>query len=298
MTGLWAGRIVVGYDGSDQAQAAVDWAAAEARQRRLPLTIVHAVLPPVNASAFGPGLPVPLDALDEVMGHARRELDTLATRSELTGLEIAIQVEIGSAAGVLIEASQTAAMVVLGSRGRGGFAGLLLGSTGDQVAAHAQCPAVIVRGAQPAHAKAVVVGVDGSPIGDQALHFAFATASERGWTIIAVHAWEVPTYDLITIPGAPVPVAMRDIGDDEVRLVSEALAGLRADYPEVEVVERVVRAAAATAIIDAVDPSVGMIVVGSGGHGQLAGIVLGSTSRAVLHRASLPVVVVPRRRSA
>lgn len=298
MSGPWAGRIVVGYDGSEPARDAVAWAVAEARLRHLPVTIVHTVLPPVSASAFGPGLPAPLELLDEILGQARRELAELAGSLAGAGdLDIATEVEVGSAAGVLIEASQQAAMVVIGSRGRGGFAGLLLGSTGDQVASHARCPAVVVRGPQPAGADTIVVGVDGSPISDEAVRFAFATASERGWRVVAVHAWDVPSYDLITIPGAPVPVALHDIGDDEVRLSAEVLAGVREDFPEVDVAERVVRGSAATAIADAVDGSVALVAVGSGGHGQLAGIVLGSTSRAVLHRVGVPVVIVPGRKS-
>lgn len=292
-----AGRIVVGIDGTDPgspSMAALRWAIDEAAGTGTGLCLVHAVMPPVTASAFGPSLPAPLDLLDALVASAQRDLDAAAATVP-AGIDTVTAVEIGNASGVLLEAAQDAAIAVLGSRGRGGFAGLLLGSTGDQVAGRSPCPAVIVREEPPADASRVVLGVDGSPTGDRAMRFAFETASRRGWSVVAVHAWEVPSYDLVTIPGATMPIALHDLGDGEMRLSSEALAGARADFPDVAVSERVVRGAPATAILDAAgEPGTGLVVVGSAGHGQLAGLVLGSTSRAVLHRAHVPVAVVPR----
>ena len=281
-----AGRILVGIDDTEPgspSMAALRWAIDEARGTGAGLCLLHAVIPPVTASAFGPSMPAPLDLIDSLAATLPDDVDAVTS------------VALGGAAGTLLDAAHDARLVVLGSRGRGGFTGLLLGSTGDQVAGRSRCPAIIVRQEPPADGTRVVLGVDGSPTGERAMQFAFEIASRRGWSVVAVHAWEVPSYDLVSIPGAPVPVALHELGDDEMRLSSQALAGARADFPDVEVAERVVRGAAAPAILEAAgEPGTALIVVGSAGHGQLAGVVLGSTSRAVLHRAQVPVAVVPR----
>jgi nucleotide-binding universal stress UspA family protein len=117
-------------------------------------------------------------------------------------------------------------------------------------------------------------------------------ASRRGWSLLAVHAWDVPAYDLLVVPNGPVPVPLADVADDEIRLAAEALAGFRTDYPDVEVEERLVRSSAVQAILTA-SPDPALIVVGTHGHGPALGALLGSVSNGVLHKAHVPVVVVP-----
>lgn len=289
-TNLWSERIVVGVDASDQARAAAVWAAHEAALRGLGLTLVHSVLPPTAASSFGPGLPVGIDVMDDLTARARAELDSIA--STLPATDVQTHVEIGSPSGALLEASEQAEIVVMGSRGHGGFAGLLLGSVGAQVAAHAECPVVIVRGEVDAGASRVVVGIDGSPASESALAFAFDTASRHGWSLTAVHAWDVPAYDLLVVPNAPVPVPLSDVADDEIRLAAEALAGFETDYPDVEVEQRLVRGAPVGALLEAAQGAA-LIVVGTRGHGQMVGALLGSVSNGILHKAKIPVAVVP-----
>ena len=81
----------------------------------------------------------------------------------------------------------------------------------------------------------LVVGIDGSPAAESALAFTFDEASRQGWAVIAVHAWDVPAYDLLIVPNGPVPIPLTDVADDEIRLTAELLAGFRDHYPDVEV---------------------------------------------------------------
>ena len=140
-------RIVVGIDGSEESKEALRWALAEAKLRRAPLRVVHTWVFPFIAA--GPGLDPVLDA--DMIENARRlaeelvqgELDELA--DETAGVDIERAIVEGAAAPVLLEAAEGASLLVVGSRGRGGFTGLLLGSVSQQCAHHAPCPVVIVR---------------------------------------------------------------------------------------------------------------------------------------------------------
>jgi nucleotide-binding universal stress UspA family protein len=136
------GRIVVGMDDSEGAHNALAWAAAETRVRGAHLEIVHAYSYPV----MGDVVPAP-EIEPELAEGARAELDAVLAEVDLTGVEYDIRVEPGPPAMVLVETAKGADLLVVGSRGRGGFAGLLLGSVSQQVAHHAPCPIVIV----PAH---------------------------------------------------------------------------------------------------------------------------------------------------
>ena len=141
------GRIVVGIDGSPESKEALRWALAEAKLRGARLRVVHTWVVPYIAA--GPGLDPVLDA--GMIENAERlaedlvrgELDEVA--AETAGLDIERAVVEGTPAAVLLEAAQGADLLVVGSRGRGGFAGLLLGSVSQQCAHHAPCPVVIVR---------------------------------------------------------------------------------------------------------------------------------------------------------
>jgi nucleotide-binding universal stress UspA family protein len=286
----YLGRVVVGYDGSDSSTRAAQWAADEARVRRRGLTLVHAVLPPVATGGLGVGLPPSLDLIEQLEMQAKEQLDAFA--ETFPDLDVETTVAIGAPSSVMLEASETADIVVIGSRGRGGFAGLLLGSVGAQVAAHSSCPVAVIRADTPKDATSIVVGIDGSPAAEAALGYAFDEASRHGWSVIAVHAWDVPAYDLLIVPNGPVPVPLTDVADDEVRLTAEVLAGFRDDYPDVDVEERLVRAPAVQALVEA-STSAAMVVVGTHGHGPAMGALLGSVSNGLLHKAKVPVVVVP-----
>jgi nucleotide-binding universal stress UspA family protein len=288
---MFAGRVVVGYDGSPLADVAVQWAAAEATLRGRGLTLVHAVMPPVTTGGGGVALPVGPELLDQLESGAHEHLAEVAAR--LAPLDVTVDIAIGGPSGVLLEVTETADLVVVGSRGHGGFRGLLLGSVSAQVAAHAMCPVVVVRSVAPDDAKDVVVGIDATAGSRAALAFAFDEASRHGWAVVVVHAWDVPAYDLLILPNGPVPVALTDASDDEVRMSAEILAGFRNDYPDVSVSEHLVHGPPVPALLTA-STSPAMIVVGTRGHGPAMSALLGSVSNGVLHKAQVPVVVVPR----
>jgi nucleotide-binding universal stress UspA family protein len=143
-----AGRIVVGIDGSEASKEALSWALAEARLRGDTVEAVHAWTAPYAAPTGLPGALVP--PVDERMTEAIRngaEALLAETVAEAAAGEVAIEQRVveGPAATALIEAAKGAELLVVGSRGHGGFTGLLLGSVSDQVASHAPCPVVIVR---------------------------------------------------------------------------------------------------------------------------------------------------------
>lgn len=284
--------IVVGYDGSEHSSIAVDWAAAEAVSRGVMLTLAAATSVPLEGMRFGGSVLTP-DAIDDLLQRLQEATQARAdeARTSHPGLDIAVKVALGSPASVLVEASANADMVVVGSRGMGGFRGLLVGSVGVQVASNAACPAVVVRKAPSPTASTVVVGVDGSALSLAALDFAFDMADRRGWRVLAVHAWEIPAYDVLAAPSGPPPIDVEELVASEERAFAESLAGLRERHPDVVVEQLVVKGQSVRAILDACDDPA-LIVMGTRGRGEFLGAVLGSVSQGVLHRAKVPVAVI------
>jgi nucleotide-binding universal stress UspA family protein len=279
--------VVVGVDGSSHQQKVIDWAASEARLRRRPLRLVHAfdwALLGMSYTARPYGV-----VQEELQANAARILErSLAIARHIApDLDIDGRVVDGSPTAVLRDASRSAAVVVVGHRGRGGFAGLLLGSVAAQVAAHAACPVVVAREPDRA-ADRVVVGVDGSPLSDAALGFAFEEASLRGLGLTAVHAWSEPAVADATLP---LVYDLGDLRDRAARLLSESLAGWREKYPDVDVLSQIVRGRPARVLVEAA-AGAALLVVGSRGRGGFTGLLLGSVSNAVLHHAAAPVAIV------
>lgn len=286
----FTGRVVIGMDGSDGALRAAQWGATEATLRGRGLTLAHAILPTTASGVFGMGVPPRLDLIDDMRTSAITELTRLA--GELNCTDVLVHVEVGTPSGLLLHASNSAELIVLGSRGRGGFANLLLGSVGTQVASHAHCPVIVMRDQARTGSHEVVVGIDGSPHSIAALEFAFNEASRHGWSLIAVHAWDVPAFDLIVTPDGPIPFPLENVADAEIRLAAEVLAGFKVEYPDVTVTENLVRSPAVQALLDA-STDAALIVVGTRGRNVALGALLGSVSNGILHKARVPVAVIP-----
>lgn len=287
---MFQNRVVVGFDGSNQSEAAARWAAREAHVRGLGLTVIHATVPPMSSSgAWGPAAPISMDAIDEIRNGAQVFLDTFA--ATLPAGDVQTLVQVGSPTGILLSASESAALIVVGSRGHGGFKELLLGSVSQQLVAHADCPVAVIRDERALDATAVVVGVDGSAASHAAVDFAFDHASRHHLSVLAIHAWDVPSFDLIVMPNTPVPIEIGDIANTEVRLAAELLAGYEARYPDVTLETRIIRTTPANAILS-VEDEAAVIVMGTRGHGSVVGSIIGSVSHTVLHRATVPVVVI------
>ncbi|MBO0830296.1 MAG: universal stress protein, partial [Streptosporangiales bacterium] len=184
--------VVVGVDGSDAAMDAAAWAAEEAALRQRPLRIVHGFLWP----GYGAGAAFMYDpAVGDLRDAADAVVTTAVEHAKKAAPEVACTGEVipGAAAPTLIRESKGAELVVVGSRGLGGFAGLLVGSVGVSVAAHAASPIVVVRprtDGQGVGAGRIVVGVDGSPTALRAVRFAFDEARRRQVGVTAVYGGE------------------------------------------------------------------------------------------------------------
>ncbi|GAA2558681.1 universal stress protein [Pseudonocardia hydrocarbonoxydans] len=281
--------VVVGVDGSESALRAVRWSAAEADRRGVPLRIVTAFAwthdHPVGEFGFGRSY------RDIMLDESRRYLTEAAAVAERAaeGLDVEQQLIVGFPIPVLTAEARRAQLVVIGDRGLGGVTGLLLGSVATALAAHADSPVVVVRGEDedPDPTAPIVVGVDGSPLSEAALAFAYETAAARGVPLIAVHSW----LEVYADPTVAVLVDWDAIEADERQLLAERLAGWSEKYPDVPVQRMVPRDRAAHALVE-LSRRAQLVVVGSRGRGGVMGLLLGSVSHALLHRAHCPVAVV------
>ncbi|PZM98310.1 MAG: universal stress protein UspA [Actinobacteria bacterium] len=279
--------IVVGYDGSQPAEAALAWALDEADRSRLPVRLVYAF------EWFGLGTPVAAGVAwpdPETRRQAEAMVLDAATqaRESHPDLDITGVLVDGPAAGVLTERSRDAALIVLGNRGHGGFANLLLGSTGVAVSAHAHCPVVVVRGESgPAtFSKPVLVGVDGSPGSALALEYAFSQATARGGRLHVIRTWTPPPPEWTPATYDPVAIAAAKRVE-----VDEMLAAGREAHPEVQVTVDVFADRPGRALVKA-SRDAQLVVVGSRGRGGFRGLLLGSVSQQLLHHSACPVAVV------
>jgi nucleotide-binding universal stress UspA family protein len=291
-------RVVVGYDASPSARLAVGWAADEADRRGVPLTVVFAA--DYTALVGGPAGPSPWEpgvAVDE----ARRVAEAGAelARVRRPRLDVRAAAVMASPGTVLVQESEGAALVVIGSRGHGDLAGTLLGSVASRVAAHAHCPVVVVRGDDVVAAagadQPVVVGVDGSPAGVAALRVAVARALATGAPLRVVCAW-IPTGPRRWERAYWLAVDAERDPDETARaaaerVATEALAEAQRRAPGLRVESRVRGGDPATVILDAAGDA-RLVVVGARGRGSLASLFLGSVSHGVVHRARVPVLVV------
>ncbi|MFI7073050.1 universal stress protein [Micromonospora sediminicola] len=281
-------EILVGYDGSTDASVALDWALDEAGRSGRPVRLAYVFEWLTVAGWIGPGV-APGVWPDET---ARRQVEELVRKAaadaaaERPGLTVHGEVFDGPPALVLQERSAEAGMLVLGSRGHGGFGGLLAGSTAVSVTAHAHCPVVVVRDGQAATSGPVVVGSDGSPSALRALGFAVERAAQRDVPLRVLRAWEPPGDRWVPPDFDPQETAATE------RAAAEAeLAPWRESFPDVPVEIEAVPGSAAALLVEA-SRSAQLVVVGSRGRGGLRGMLLGSVSQQLIQHAHCPVAVV------
>ena len=280
--------VVVGVDGSPEALRAVRWAVPEARRRQ-------AVLQLVTALAWTEDPKVGLPALSKApYGQYLREA---AEKGLAAAADVATEVDpdvpverevvLGFPAGALLERSQSAELLVVGDHGRGRIASAVAGSVALSVAARSACPVVVVRGAIPDGALPVVVGIDGTPLSEAAIPFAFDAAAARHVPLIAVHTW----LDEINDPALAELVDWQTAAVRAEEVLAERLAGWGEKYPDVPVQRLVARGRAGHALLDEAARAQ-LAVVGSRGHGEIAGLLLDSVSNALVHGAGCPVAIV------
>ena len=213
--------VIVGADGSRESLRAVKWAAREAALRGTSLRIVAVPpLPPRMTST--PATPGTVsDVVEQSTSEALAAAAQQAAAQEAS-LTIETHLVAGAPAEVLTDAAQDAALLVLGSRGAGGFSSLILGSVSRYVATHAAAPVVVAREETMSADREIVVGVRDPAQAEAALGFGFEEAALRHARLRAVHAWS-----------SPVPWHAEAPAEETSRLES-AVAAWREKFPEVE----------------------------------------------------------------
>ncbi|MEV4611577.1 universal stress protein [Kitasatospora sp. NPDC049258] len=285
--------LLAGIDGSAQSIAAARWAADEAARHGLPLHLVHARtwLDDLHDDPTQPA---------DVRALTARLLADAEQAVRITHPDLEIRADLiggGAPVEVLVDAAAKAGMLVLGSRGLGGFGGLLVGSVGLAVTARCDVPVALVRADDPQRRSGpdgpqVVVGVDTREPAAEVIDFAFRQAARRGAVLRVVHGWTPPPLWGYAgwVPPQTEVTQFRAIEDE---LLGNVLTGWREKYPEVTTVQDNRIGGGGAALVDA-GADADLVVVGRRRHAPHHGVLrLGPVAHSALHHASAPVVVVP-----
>jgi nucleotide-binding universal stress UspA family protein len=272
--------VLVGVQDLRQGRRVLDWAADQAAATGRMLTVCH-VLPAGPA-----GGPVPL-ALQTAQAERARVLVCLAAdRAKEVDPQLAVErrVERGPAAAVLLSYAGGADELVLGPGAAHGAHGL--GATAAQLAAHALCPVTVVRGGRPG-GRGVVVGIDGSDRDQSTLDYAVTYALAHNLPVHAVHAYRATAAAAVDPPTGPPAGSARHTAMD---LVLAAVQPWTVKFPDVAITTAISAGHPAGVLLDAC-AGADLLVVGSRGHGRLAGRLLGSVSQLLLRRGSCAITV-------
>ncbi|GAA1799202.1 MULTISPECIES: universal stress protein [Brevibacterium] len=287
--------VLVGFDGSELAALALRYGAAEALHRDVPLTVVTAFTMPLMI--YPNMASIPSEPEDEAAMRAAEK--TLAEAAELLADHpgpVTYAVESGDAAGVLVNLSANADVIIVGARGRGGFMGRMLGSVSTALPPHAHCPTIVV----PRHSAhrgdttgPVVVAVDGSEGARIAMFTAAEAAASRNADLEIVTVLPAGEEWLYWYPELELggDVADRRQQQIEAELDKDA-EELRSQFPGLQVSTSAL-IGDATALLSAATKTAQLTVLGTRGRGAVKSALLGSVSRGVLHHAEGPVMVVP-----
>jgi nucleotide-binding universal stress UspA family protein len=283
------GHIVVGVDGSTESEHALRWAVDEAHARHLDLDVVHAWNQPV--SVYPADLYADPDAYRvagaRLLAHALATVDDSQSETRITSRLVQ-----EDAAGALLDAARDAALLVVGSRGRGGFTGLLLGSVSRTCLHLASSPLVVVPPMwtrRPTHR--IVVGVDGSEPSREALHWAIAEAGAHDARLQVVNAYDLAP--LIPLLGAPMPPDSGLLDKSSLALLEEMTA-VAPGAPGVDIDLVTANGSPAHTLLDAAADA-DLLVVGARGLGGLRRLLVGSVSQQCVHHSTCPVAVVHAR---
>ena len=285
--------ILVGVDGSSASTVAVEWAARDAVIRNVPLTLVNVLDPPMATTVRGFPMPMPPEYMQWQQDEGRKVLnDTVKTVEDRTRqigpLDVSSELMIGPPVPTLVELSKDAAMVVVGSHGRGALARRLFGSVSTGLVHHAHCPVAVIPDQDPLmphpSQAPILVGIDGSRASESAIAIAFDEASWRGVELIALHAWSDTAMYEFRVPD------WSQVRSDAEELLAERLAGWEERHPDVNVCRVVECDQPARQLLEQ-SKSAQLVVVGSHGRGGFTGMLLGSVSTAVVHAARTPVIV-------
>ncbi|TXS49443.1 universal stress protein [Streptomyces sp. OR43] len=279
--------VIAAVDGSTHSDDALDWAAREASGRALALTIVH-----VRLLTRRTGQEAQQREAEELLARSVQRVHRIAPGLRPTTLA---PLDFPSAA--LVSLSRDASLVVVGSRGLGGFRSLILGSNSLATAAMAMCPVVVINGGRPDEEpdgsapvfRDIVAGVAADESSEAVLEFAFETAAARpGARLRIVHGW---TMFSSMLSGGPVFDRDAAAGSAE-RSLAELTAGRREKYPQVEVVKEPVHGSASRTLVTA-SATAALTVIGRRRGGEALGLGLSPVAQTTLTHALGPVAVVP-----
>ena len=287
--------VVVAVDGSEASKNAVRWAANTAMKRGIPLRIASSYTVP--QFLYAEGMVPPKELFDDLQAETLEKIEAARAVAHEVAPDIKIGHTIaeGSPIDMLLEMSHDVTMVVMGSRGMGGLSGMVMGSVSASVVSHASCPVVVVREdnhvTESTKYGPVVVGVDGSEVSQKATHYAFAEAAARGAELIAVHTWMDMQVQASLAGLSAAQAEWAEVEKEQGALLTERLAEFQAEYPDVPVKKVIARDRPVRALADAA-AGAQLLVVCSHGRGGFKGMLLGSTSRALLQNAPCPMMVV------
>lgn len=271
--------IVVGYDGSPEADEAARWAAGVSLLRGEPVLALIVVEPMDAPRSQG----WPESWWEDIERRAHETLEAAGAP------DATVERHVGKRVHTLLDAATDASMLVLGSRGHGRLGEVVAGSVSQSAVRRSRRPVVVVRKRAAEDAHRIVVGMDDSEPSRRALDFACAQAGVTGQTVVLLRAWKP-----LTIPvdqRGDVPPSMTGTLLEEEEALLKSLAEARGRFPEIDIEGQFVAEAAGQALVDA-STTASMVVVGSRGRGALTETFLGSVSHAVLHHAHCPVAVV------
>ncbi|MFJ2766774.1 universal stress protein [Streptomyces sp. NPDC087300] len=281
--------LIVGVDGSDPSLRALDWAVDAAVAHGVPLRVVHASRwewYEGHEPSFGINRPSVQLLSDHIAAsaveRALRRTSAVKVTSEVLSEDPAL---------ALVRLSPEAGAIVVGSRGRGELAELLLGSVSLSVAAHSASPVIVVRGREenpPGGTRTVALGIDDPETSAPAVEFAFHEAQTLNASLTAFHAWRCPARE---VPDFPTMVH-----DEHQRRaaaqVDEAVREATAAHPEISVRHEIVEGHPRAVLLGA-SRTADLLVVGARRRKGHVGMQLGPVNHAVLHHAECPVAVVP-----
>ena len=287
--------VVAGLDGSESSAYAALWAAGEADRRGTTLVLVHALHLP--DSAVSPIEPAGYAETRRAEGTALLDKAVVGVRAHFPNLQLDVELSDDEAARALVEFSRSAALVVTSSRGRGGFKGMLLGSVSRKLAAHVQCPLVVVREepAPPAAEDVIVLGVGREPV-PGAARYAFEAARREGVDLVAVHAWW-PNAMYTGVAG----LGAMYVGDPErshreaVAEVEATIEPLRAEFKDVTARVTVSEGNSVPVLVDAARAA-RLVVLGARRRRGPLSVGPGYVVEGVLGHCPTPVAVVPEDR--
>ncbi len=279
-------RILVGFDGSAPALAALRWAAVSAERTGDEVVVVQGYREPLFD---GRSWAEQWDDPDAGTTRAEAELERIVASigAEHPSVSFAGRLVASTGVDALLDAAPEARAVVVGHRGRGGFADLLLGSTARSVAARSPRPVVVVRGAWSDEGE-VLVGIDGSEDSRTALAWAAAEARRRGTGLHVVMAW---SYLLPAGVHGPVPFSV-DYSEDDARRVLDAICDdVLGEDPGLAVRREATCELAAKALL-ARSEGAALLVVGPRRSSLTHRIDLGSVAAQLIHHARGPLAIV------